>query len=103
MDSALILNVNGVDHELDVDPSTPLLEVLRETLGLKGAKLGCGLEQCYACAVIVDGVVRPSCATGVDAFVGCEIVTVEGIGSPDSLHPVQRAFLRHDAPNRLIR
>ena len=72
--------------------------MLRNDLGLKAAKLGCGLEQCYACAVLVDGVATPSCATAVEAFVGREIVTRRGPrGRQGRLHPVQRAFLEEEA------
>jgi aerobic-type carbon monoxide dehydrogenase small subunit (CoxS/CutS family) len=71
--------------------------VLRNELGLKGAKFGCGLEQCYACAVIVDGESVPSCATAVEAFVGKRITTVEGIGQPGRLDPLQQAFIDETA------
>lgn len=91
------LEVNGALHRVAVEPDTSLLEVLRNDLGLTAAKFGCGLEQCYSCAVIVDGEVRPSCATGVDAFVGSRITTLEGIGDADHLHPVQQAFLDEEA------
>jgi nicotinate dehydrogenase subunit A len=87
------LIVNGREHRVTAEPGTPLLLVLRNELGLTGAKLGCGLEQCYACAVIVDGEAVPSCAVGVDAFAGRPIRTVEGLGAPGGLHPVQRAFI----------
>jgi nicotinate dehydrogenase subunit A len=91
------LEVNRVVRRLRVRPRTPLLQVLRDELGLTAAKYGCGLEQCYACAVIVDGEAVPSCAAGVDAFVGRRITTLEGIGSADRLHPVQQAFLEEEA------
>ena len=92
------LNVNGTAERIAVEQGTSLLEVLRNDLGLTAAKLGCGLEQCYACAVIVDGDrVAPSCATGVDAFVGRRITTLEGIGDDDALHPVQQAFIEEEA------
>ena len=91
------LEVNEVVHRLRVRPETPLLHVLRNELGLTAAKYGCGLEQCYACAVIVDGEAVPSCAAGVDSFVGRPITTLEGIGSADRLHPVQQAFLEEEA------
>jgi len=95
--SELTLRVNGVDHHLRVDPQTPLLYVLRNDLGLTAAKFGCGLEQCYACAVLVDGEAVTSCATAAEAFVGKEITTLEGIGTPDRLDPLQRAFLEEEA------
>jgi aerobic-type carbon monoxide dehydrogenase small subunit (CoxS/CutS family) len=87
----LSLNVNGSDHQVTVDPSTPLLFVLRNHLGLTGAKLGCGLEQCGACAVLVDGVSTLCCSTPVAEFTGREIVTVEGLAA-DGGNAVQRAF-----------
>lgn len=97
MRQAALLNVNGVEHRIDADPGTPLLDILRNTLGFKAAKQGCGLEQCYACAVIVDGAVVPTCATGIDAFVGKQIITLEGIGELGDLHPVQEAFVAESA------
>jgi len=95
--SELTLRVNGVDHHLRVDPQTPLLYVLRNDLGLTAAKFGCGLEQCYACAVLVDGEAVTSCVTAAEAFVGKEITTLEGIGTPDRLDPLQQAFLEEEA------
>jgi nicotinate dehydrogenase subunit A len=89
--------VNGKRHVVTVDPGTPLLTVLRNDLDLKGAKFGCGLEQCYACAVIAHGEVVTSCATAVEAFVGRPITTVEGIGTPGNLDPVQEAFVAETA------
>jgi nicotinate dehydrogenase subunit A len=94
---ALVLSVNGVDHTLHVDPQTPLLYVLRNDLGLTAAKFGCGLEQCYACAVIVNGDAVTSCATPVEMFTGKKIVTLEGIGTPKQLDPLQEAFLEERA------
>jgi nicotinate dehydrogenase subunit A len=93
----LTLRVNGVDHLLRLDPRTPLLYVLRNDLGLTAAKFGCGLEQCYACAVLVDGEAVTSCATAAEAFVGKEITTLEGIGTPDRLDPLQQAFVEEEA------
>jgi aerobic-type carbon monoxide dehydrogenase small subunit (CoxS/CutS family) len=93
----LVLHVNGQEHELRVEPGVPLLSVLRNDLRLTAAKFGCGLEQCYACAVLVDGEVVPSCVTSVEAFVGKQITTLEGIGSPTGLDPIQRAFLEEQA------
>ena len=91
--SALILEVNGRHHAVRAGPSTPLLYVLRNELALTAAKFGCGLEQCYACAVIVDGESVPSCVTPVASFAGRSITTLEGIGTPHRLHPLQQAFL----------
>jgi aerobic-type carbon monoxide dehydrogenase small subunit (CoxS/CutS family) len=93
----LVLRVNGAEHAVSVDPATPLLYVLRNDLGLTAAKFGCGLEQCSACTVIVDGEAVNSCATAVDAFVGREITTLEGIGTPERLHPLQDAFIEEQA------
>ena len=87
------LHINGAACEVEVDPSTPLLYVLRNALGLTGAKLGCGLEQCGACAVLVDGAARPTCVAPVAAFEGAQIVTVEGLGDESRPGPVQRAFI----------
>jgi nicotinate dehydrogenase subunit A len=95
--SELSLRVNGVDHSLQVDPETPLLYVLRNDLGLTAAKFGCGLEQCFSCAVLVDGKAVTSCATAVGVFAGKEITTLEGIGAPGRLHPLQEAFLEEEA------
>jgi nicotinate dehydrogenase subunit A len=97
MAAGVSLRVNGVEHQLLIDPQTPLLYVLRNDLGLTAAKFGCGLEQCFACAVLVDGEAVPSCATAAAAFVGKEITTLEGIGTPERLHPLQAAFLEEEA------
>ena len=91
------LRVNGEVRTVTADPSTPLLYVLRNDLGLTAAKLGCGLEQCRSCAVIVDGEVMPSCVAPVGTFAGREIVTAEGLGGGTDLHPVQRAFADEQA------
>lgn len=93
----LVLRVNGAERRVQADPGTPLLYVLRNDLGLTAAKFGCGLEQCFACAVLVDGEAVTSCATAVDAFVGREITTLEGIGTPERLDPLQEAFLEEEA------
>jgi nicotinate dehydrogenase subunit A len=97
MAEPIVLRVNGAERTVQVDLGTPLLYVLRNDLGLTAAKFGCGLEQCRACAVLVDGEAVTSCATAVDAFVGKEITTLEGIGTPERLHPVQQAFLEEEA------
>jgi aerobic-type carbon monoxide dehydrogenase small subunit (CoxS/CutS family) len=91
------LRVNGQLRRVEVDPSTPLLWVLRDQLELTGAKYGCGLEQCGACAVLCDGRAVLSCATPVESFVGREITTIEGIGADGELDVVQRAFVAEQA------
>jgi isoquinoline 1-oxidoreductase alpha subunit len=90
------LNINGADREVDVDENTPLLWVLREQLGLTGAKYGCGVAQCGACTVHIDGVATRSCVMPVSGVTADQkIVTIEGL-SPDGSHPVQRAWLAHE-------
>ena len=93
----LALTVNGKVHEVEADPAAPLIYVLRNRLGLMGAKLGCGLEQCGACAVIADGEKVLSCVRAVSEFAGARIVTVEGLAGDGDLNPVQRAFLDESA------
>ncbi len=95
--SRIVLNINGAVREVEADPATPLIYVLRDRLGLTGAKLGCGLEQCGACAVIVDGEKVLSCVRAVSEFEGREIATVEGLAKGGELNPVQRAFLETGA------
>ena len=90
---SISLQVNGKTLGIDVDPATPLLLVLRNNLGLTGAKLGCGLEQCGACAVLVDGQSTLSCSTAVSDFQGKAIATVEGLTSGNQLSRVQQAFV----------
>ena len=94
---SVTLHVNGRVRTIAVDASTPLLYVLRNELGLKAAKYGCGNEQCGACRVLVDGSPEFSCNTPVGAFASKEIVTLEGLNSSDELHPIQRAFLEERA------
>jgi nicotinate dehydrogenase subunit B len=91
------LNINGEERQIEVDPQTPLLYVLRNDFGLKGPKFGCGLEQCNACKVLVDGADVPSCDLPVSRVEGLEIVTVEGLGTADALHPLQEAFIEEQA------
>jgi len=93
---AIKLNVNGRDHAVDVDPETPLLWVLRDALGLTGTKFGCGIAQCGACTVQVDGEAKRSCVTPVRLVAGRAVTTVEGLGAGDSLHPLQQAWLDED-------
>jgi nicotinate dehydrogenase subunit A len=91
--AAITLKVNGRVHELDVDPSTPLLYILRNDLGLKGAKFGCGLEQCGACAVLVGAESLLSCGLPVGHVGDRDVTTIEGLGTEDRLHPLQQAFI----------
>ena len=91
------LEVNGSPHEIAADPETPLLYVLRNDLGLTAAKYGCGLEQCGACTVLIDGEALPSCATPVGSLAGRTITTLEGLGTPECLHPLQAAFVAERA------
>ena len=91
------LNVNGHGRDIEADPDTPLLYVLRNDLGLNGAKFGCGLGQCGACTVIVDGQAVFSCLTPVALLPGRAIRTIEGLGSADTPNPVQRAFIEEQA------
>ena len=97
MPEPIALEVNGSVRRVDVEPDTPLLLVLRNELGLTAAKFGCGLEQCGACKVIVDGEAVYSCREPVEAFAGRRITTLEGIGTADDLHPLQRAFIEEQA------
>jgi aerobic-type carbon monoxide dehydrogenase small subunit (CoxS/CutS family) len=94
---SLTLRVNGEDRVIASDPETPLIFVLRDELGLKGTKLGCGLEQCGACAVLVDGAAALSCATPAAAFEGREIVTVEAVEGDPVGARVQAAFVAEAA------
>jgi aerobic-type carbon monoxide dehydrogenase small subunit (CoxS/CutS family) len=91
------LTINGRVHEIEADPSTPFIYVLRNDFGLTGAKLGCGLEQCGACAVLVDGVAKNTCVAPVAQFTGTEIITAEGLAERDGPGPVQRAFIAEGA------
>lgn len=93
---AITLNVNGRDRRVDVDPDTPLLWVLRETLGLTGTKFGCGIAQCGACTVHVDGEARRSCVTPVRFVDGHEVTTIEGLAHGETLHPLQQVWLEGD-------
>ncbi len=95
----LTLNVNGQTHTVAVDPTTPLLWVIREQLGLTGTKFGCGIAQCGACTVHLDGAPVRSCVTPVAAVGTRSITTIEGIASPNGeLHPVQQAWIAEQAP-----
>ena len=91
------LTVNGSEVAVAADPDTPLLDVLRNHLGLVGAKFGCGLEQCGCCMVLVDGRPEKSCGKAVSTVAGKEIVTIEGLGTREAPHPLQQAFLDEQA------
>ena len=91
------LRVNGQTHQVNVADDTPLLFVLRNDLQLNGPKFGCGMSQCGACTVIVDGQAIRSCVTAVGTVVGQEITTLEGIGTTEKPHPLQKAFLEEQA------
>jgi len=95
--SLLSLKVNGQTHNLDVDPATPLLYVLSDDLGLRGPKFGCGLGQCGSCTVLVNGQTARSCRRTVKEVQGQEIVTLEGLGTPEKPHPIQKAFIEEQA------
>jgi isoquinoline 1-oxidoreductase subunit alpha len=92
------LNVNGKSYEVDVEPNTPLLWVIREQVGLTGTKYGCGIAQCGSCTVHIDGVAARSCAMPVSAAAGKRITTIEGLASGKVLHKVQKAWVDHEVP-----
>jgi isoquinoline 1-oxidoreductase alpha subunit len=94
----LNLTLNGTTHTVDVEPEMPLLWVLRETLGLRGTKFGCGKGLCGACTVHVDGRAMRSCITPVAAVADQPIRTIEGLGTPEAPHPVQEQWIRHQVP-----
>ena len=91
------LHVNGKTYQVDAEPGTPLLWVLRDSLGLTGTKYGCGIAQCGACTVHVDGRATRSCVLPLSAVLNSDITTIEGL-SADSQHPVQQAWIEHDVP-----
>ena len=95
--SNVILNVNGETHTVDIDPATPLLYVLRNDLGLRGPRFGCGLGQCGACTVIIGGQATRSCVTLTSRVRG-EITTLEGLVKNDTLHPLQQAWIDEQVP-----
>jgi len=95
--STVTFKVNGKAHSLDVDPTTPLLYVLSDDLALRGPKFGCGLGQCGCCTVIIKGQSVRSCVTPVSTAAGAEITTLEGLGSSDKPHPIQKAFIDEQA------
>jgi len=87
------LTVNGQEAEVDVEDDMPLLWVLRDELGIKGVKYGCGIAQCGACTVHMDGMAVRSCQVPASAAEGAEVTTIEGLGTPDALHAVQKAWI----------
>jgi isoquinoline 1-oxidoreductase alpha subunit len=92
------LNVNGKNYQADVDPRTPLLWVLRDACGLTGTKYGCGIAQCGACTVHIDGVAIRSCSVPVSAVGAKKVTTIEGLGANGPLHKVQQAWIDNDVP-----
>ena len=95
--ASIAFSVNGVQRTVEADPDTPLLDVLRNALGLKGSRFGCGLDQCGACNVLVDGRAVASCSTPLWSVAGKAVVTIEGLGTPAAPHPLQEAFLAEQA------
>ena len=93
----ITLTINGKAHQLDVEPDAPLLWVIRDEIGLTGTKFGCGIAQCGACTVLIDGMATRSCITPVSAVEGSAITTIEGL-SKDGSHPLQRAWEEIDVP-----
>jgi isoquinoline 1-oxidoreductase subunit alpha len=93
-----VVSVNGQSHQVDVEPDTPLLWVLRDTIGLTGTKYGCGIGQCGACTVHLGGVATRSCQVPIAAVGNRPIVTIEALAANGKLHPVQQAWLDHDVP-----
>jgi isoquinoline 1-oxidoreductase subunit alpha len=92
------LNVNGQSYRADVDPRTPLLWVLRDAVGLTGTKYGCGIAQCGACTVHIDGVATRSCSVPISAVGAKQVTTIEGLGVNGTLHKVQQAWIDNDVP-----
>ena len=90
------LKVNGSEHQLDLDPRASVLDTLRDRLGVMSVKKGCDHGQCGACTVLIDGQRVLSCLSLAASYDGCEVVTTEGLGTAENLHPMQQAFLEHD-------
>jgi isoquinoline 1-oxidoreductase subunit alpha len=93
----ITLTINGQTHDVEVDPSTPLLWVLRDTLAMTGTKFGCGIAQCGACTVHINGAAARACVTPVSMLADAKITTIEGL-STDGSHPVQQAWIAHEVP-----
>ena len=94
----LHLTINGTSHDIDVEPDTPLLWVIRDTIGMTGTKYGCGIAQCCACTVHIDGVATRSCGIAVGDIVGKKIMTIEGLAENGVLTKVQKAWIDNDVP-----
>jgi isoquinoline 1-oxidoreductase alpha subunit len=94
----LSLTINGKSHNVDVEPDTPLLWVIRDTIGMTGTKYGCGIAQCGACTVHIDGVAMRSCSVQVSDAAGKNIITIEGLANNGVLHKVQQAWIELDVP-----
>src|SRR3982751_3951424 len=92
------LTINGQTHDIKINPDTPLLWAIRENVGLTGTKYGCGIAQCGACTVHVDGIATRSCSFPASAAAGKKIVTIEGLAQNGVLHKVQKAWVEHDVP-----
>ena len=92
------LFVNGQSHDVDADPDTPLLWVLRDSIGLTGTKYGCGIAQCGACTLRLDGMAVRSCSVPVSMAEGKQITTIEGLAASGTLHKVQKAWIDHEVP-----
>jgi isoquinoline 1-oxidoreductase alpha subunit len=92
------LSINGTTHDVDVDSNTPLLWAIREQVGLTGTKYGCGVAQCGACTVHVDGIPMRACAIPVGSVGGRKITTIEGLAAGGKLHKVQQAWIEHEVP-----
>jgi isoquinoline 1-oxidoreductase subunit alpha len=93
----ITITVNGTQHQIDLEPDTPLLWAIRDAVGLTGTKFGCGIAQCGACTVHINGQAMRSCSVPIGGLEGASITTIEGL-SPDSKHPVQQAWLAEDVP-----
>jgi len=94
----ITLTINGESHAVDVDPATPMLWVIRDYVGLTGTKFGCGIAQCGACTVHLNGAAIRSCVTPVAAAVGQQLTTIEGLATQGKLHPVQQAWIDEQVP-----
>lgn len=94
----MLLSINGKSHNVNVDPDTPLLWVLRDTLGLTGTKFGCGAGQCGACTVHIDGVATRSCSVPVDSVGNAKVTTIEALAANGTLSAIQKAWVDHDVP-----